>query len=72
MQDYYEIKVVGQLDPTWSSWFDGLTLTSPDGETTILSGALPDQAALFGLLERIRDLNLFLISVTCDRHFRKF
>jgi hypothetical protein len=66
MPEYYEIRVNSHLDPRWSDWFAGLQLTHLDGDQTLLSGSLPDQAALHGLLERIRDLNLRLISVTCS------
>jgi hypothetical protein len=63
MPEYYEIKIKGHLDPRWSDWFAGLQLTDLEGNETLLSGMLPDQAALHGLLERIRDLNITLISV---------
>lgn len=65
MPQHYEIRVEGHLDPSWSDWFADLTLTHLEGNVTLLSGPLPDQAALYGLLERIRDLNLRLISLTC-------
>jgi hypothetical protein len=63
LPEYYEIKIKGHLDLCWSEWFAGLRLTHLEGNKTLLSGQLPDQAALHGLLERIRDLNLTLLSV---------
>lgn len=66
MPEHYEIKIKGHLDQRWSEWFAGLNLTYLEGDVTLLSGPLHDQAALHGLLERIRDLNLTLVSVTCD------
>ena len=64
MPEYYEIKIRGHLDQCWSDSFADLKLTHLEGDETLLSGPLPDQAALHGLLEHIRDLNLTLISVT--------
>jgi len=65
---FYEIKVLGQLDPQRSRWFEGMTLTYIDngeGELacTLIAGPVVDQPALHGLLTKIRDLNLTLISV---------
>jgi hypothetical protein len=58
----YRIKLRGRLGPEWSDWFDQMAISTEGGET-ILSGPLADQAALHGLLIRIRDLNLTLLSV---------
>ena len=69
MPEYYEIKIKGHLDPHWSDWFTGMNLTQLEDDGTLISGVLPDQAALFGLLERIRDLNLSLVSVDCKSKF---
>ena len=55
MTDFYEIRVEGHLNPQWFVWFTDLELTYPVADETLLSGLLPDQAALHGLLERIRD-----------------
>jgi hypothetical protein len=65
MTEYCEIKIRGHLDRYWSDWFAGLKLTHLEGGETLISGVLPDQAALHGVLGRIRDLNITLISVTC-------
>src|SRR5215467_9895020 len=59
----YEIRLKGHLDDRWAGWFDGLTLTRDDDGTTLLTGPVVDQAALHGLLRRVRDLGLPLISV---------
>lgn len=66
MPEHYEIKIKGHLDQQWSEWFADLKLTHLEGNETLLSGLLHDQAELHGLLERVRDLNLTLISVTCQ------
>jgi hypothetical protein len=63
MSDYCEIVVKGQLDTDWSRWFEGLAITHNDKGETILSGPIRDQAALYGILVKMRDLVLFLISV---------
>ena len=60
----YEIRVEGQLDTRWAAWFDGLDLTHETDGTTVLHGPVVDQAALHGLLQRVNDLALPLISVT--------
>jgi len=59
----YEIRVKGHLDPRWAAWFDGLTLTHGSDGITVIHGPVADQAALHGLLQKIRDLGLPLISV---------
>jgi hypothetical protein len=59
----YQITVKGSLERTWSEWFDGFTVAPGAGGETMLSGEVADQPALHGLLARIRDLGLPLISV---------
>ena len=58
----YEIRVKGILDERWTAWFEDLQVTS-DGDETVICGPVTDQAALHGLLTKVRDLGLFLISV---------
>jgi hypothetical protein len=60
---WYEIRLEGQLADRWSGWFDGLTICHDSEGETVLEGPLPDQAALFGVLRKIYDLNLKLISL---------
>ncbi len=63
-QPQYHIRVKGHLDQRWSDWFDGLTITNaPNGEA-ILSGTIVDQAALHGVLMKVRDLGLPLLAVS--------
>lgn len=59
---FYEIKVRGELDPDWSDWFDGFSITCKNAETWLL-GSVADQAALLGILVKIGQLNLTLLSV---------
>ena len=62
----YEIRLAGHLDARWAAWFDGLTVSHEGDGTTLISGPVADQAALHGLLQRVRDLGLPLVSVTRD------
>ncbi len=62
-QEWYEIRVEGHLPTGWSNWFEGLDVRCGPGMDSVLSGYLADQAALHGVLAKIRDLNLKLISV---------
>ena len=59
----YEITVQGRLDERWATWFDGITLGTDPAGMTLLRGVVVDQAALHGLLARLRDLGLPLVSV---------
>ena len=60
----YEIRLAGHLHPRWTAWFDGLTLTHEKDSTTVLRGRMIDQAALHGVLQKVRDLGVPLVSVT--------
>jgi hypothetical protein len=60
---HYRIRIRGHLDPSWSTWFDSLAVTQEEDGTTELVGPLADQAALFGLLARLRDLGATLLQV---------
>ena len=59
----YEIRVKGHLDPRWSAWFGGLAVTNEANGETFLTGEVVDQAALFGLISKVYDLQLTLLSV---------
>jgi hypothetical protein len=61
--EVYQIRIKGQLDPQWAVWFEGLAITLEDNGDTLLTGPVVDQAALHGLLKKVRDLGLPLISV---------
>ncbi len=61
----YQIRVRGHLSPRWTEWFDGLEITNLPNGDAVLTCALPDQAALYGVLNRVRDLGLILISLNC-------
>jgi hypothetical protein len=60
---FYEIRLKGHLDNRWADWFDGLTITLANNGETILTGSVVDQAALHGLLKKIRDVGMPLLSV---------
>ena len=60
----YEVRITGHLDARWAAWFDGLTVSHGSDGTTVLSGPITDQAALHGVIQRVRDLGLPLVSVT--------
>ena len=61
----YEIRIKGYLADRWAGWFEGLTITLEEDGDTLLSGPVVDQAALHGLLRKVRDLGMPLLSVTC-------
>ena len=59
----YEIRLEGHLGPEWTDWFEGLTLTLEDNGESLLTCAVVDQAALYGLLRKVRDVGLRLVSI---------
>jgi hypothetical protein len=61
--NYYEVRLKGHLEARWAKWFDGLAITLDEDGNTLLSGRVADQAALHGLLKKVRDLGLPLLSV---------
>ena len=60
----YRIRVKGHLDPQWAEWFEGMTVTPENNGDSLVTGPVVDQAALHGLLKKVRDLSLPLLSVT--------
>ena len=64
MTHFYKIRIAGHLDAQWQDWFDGMSVTQEADGTTLLSGPVPDQPALYGLLRKVRDLGLTLVSVS--------
>jgi len=62
--EHYEIRVRGHLATRWADWFDGMTLTARDDGTTVIRGRLADQSELHGVLRRLSDLGLPLVSLT--------
>ena len=61
----YQIRLKGHLDSQWTDWFEGLSITLEEDGDTLLTGPVVDQAALHGLLKKVRDLGMPLISVNC-------
>ncbi len=67
---HVEVRVRGAIDRSWSDWFDGLEIVETSPDQTALQGHLPDQAALYGLLGKLRDLGYRLVSLQADEQAR--
>jgi hypothetical protein len=63
-----EIRVEGQVDEHWSEWFEGLKITHTKAGESVISGVLEDESAVYGLITKIRDLGLHLVSITNTNH----
>lgn len=63
-----EVTIKGHIDPEWEGWFEGLVIKLCETDTTQLTGLVPDQSALYGILSRVRDLGLELISIDSREH----
>ncbi len=61
-----EIRIEGQLDKDWAEWLENMTVSHAGGQETVLTGKVIDQAALYGLIAKLRDLGLTLLSVKCE------
>jgi hypothetical protein len=59
----YEIRIADSLDQSWTTWFNGMQITNEPGGVTVITGVVADQAALHGLLAKVRDLGLSLLSI---------
>lgn len=64
----YQIRVKGHLDQQWTEWFEGLAITSEANGETLFTGPIADQAALYGVLRKVRDLGMPLLSLHCIAH----
>ena len=64
-ENIYQIRIMGHISDSWSTWFEGMTIHQEENGETILTGPIPDQTALHGVLMKIRDLGLILLEVKC-------
>jgi hypothetical protein len=63
---FCQIRVKGHFSPVWEMWFDALVITNEENGEALMTGTLPDQATLFGVLNRLQALNVLLVSVVCE------